>query len=117
MTRPRTPPPTSSAAITAPPAANARSPQAPHSAPVPKSLPCPICQTTFDPRASGGRCPVCGEQVVPAAAVTREVPGLSRLGRWLKSGGWRVVLVLLVVLYQIVLFIYLWHLFVVNHLL
>ncbi|HKS69784.1 MAG TPA: hypothetical protein VJQ45_05165 [Ktedonobacterales bacterium] len=75
---------------------------------VPKHLACPICATAFEPRASGGQCPVCGEQVVPAAAVTRQIPGVSPAMRWLADGGWRLVLVLLLAAYQIALLIFVW---------
>lgn len=74
----------------------------------PKSVTCPICATAFEPRASGGQCPVCGEQVVPAAAVMRQIPGVSPAMRWLADGGWRLVLVLLLAVYQIALLIFVW---------
>lgn len=80
-----------------------------HSQPrVPRHLTCPICATTFEPRASDGQCPVCGEQVAPAAAVTRQIPGVSPAMRWLADGGWRLVLVLLLAVYQIALLIFVW---------
>lgn len=80
-----------------------------HSQPrVPRHLACPICATTFEPRASGGQCPVCGEQVVQAAAVTRQIPGVSPSMRWLADGGWRLALVLLLAVYQIALLIFVW---------
>jgi hypothetical protein len=84
---------------------------------VPRSVTCPICATEFDPRDSAGQCPVCGEQVVPAELVTHDVPVLTPVGNWLKTGGWRLVLVVLVLAYQVGLFLWIWHAFVVNHLL
>lgn len=84
---------------------------------IPDRIACPICQTAFEPYAAGGRCPVCGEQVVPEDAVTREVPILTPVVRWLKQGGWRLVLLTLLILFQLVLLIGLWHQFAVAHLL
>jgi hypothetical protein len=72
---------------------------------IPKQLTCPVCQTSFGPRATAGKCPVCGEQVLPEADVARTVPYLTPAWIWLKAGGWRLVLVVAFVLYQIVLFI------------
>lgn len=83
---------------------------------VPREVACPICATQFDPRASGGRCPVCNEQVVPEADVTRTIPVLTPASKWLKAGGWRVVLLLVFVTYQLVLLIYLWATFASAHL-
>lgn len=82
----------------------------------PRRVCCPICETPFDPRATGGRCPVCDEQVVPAAAVTRALPVLSPAWAWVKTGGWRLVLLLIFVTYQLVLLIYLWATFANAHL-
>ncbi|MGE5334276.1 MAG: hypothetical protein ACM3N4_06210 [Nitrososphaerota archaeon] len=76
---------------------------------MPNEIICPICATHFDPRASGGRCPVCNEQVIPQAAVSRFVPMLTPAWAWLKAGGWRLALLVAFVLYQIGLFIYMWH--------
>lgn len=83
-------------------------PAAPRPSPLPREVSCPICKTTFAPRSSAGRCPVCGEQVLPAAAATREVPVLSPTGRFLAAGGWRAVLLVFLLLYEIALFIFLW---------
>ena len=84
---------------------------------VPSALTCPICATVFDPHDSAGTCPVCGEQVVAAALVTHDVAVLSPTARWLKDGGWRLVLVVLLLAYQVGLFVWIWHSFVANHLL
>jgi hypothetical protein len=84
---------------------------------VPDSATCPVCSTIFDPRDTGGTCPVCGEQVVPADLMAAKASVLSRVGRWLREGGWRVVLVVLLLLYQVILFIIVWHGFVVAHVL
>lgn len=71
---------------------------------VPKQVVCPVCGTSFEPRSTAGKCPVCGEQVVPTAATA--TPVVTPLVRWLADGGWRLLLVLLLVLYQIALFIW-----------
>lgn len=78
---------------------------------------CPVCATTFEPKASRGRCPVCNEQVVPEALVTPEIRGVTPAMRWLKEGGWRLVVLVLFILYQAGLLIYLWHSFADQHLL
>jgi hypothetical protein len=83
----------------------------------PGRMACPVCATGFDPRATAGRCPVCGEQVVPEAMVTRQVPVLTPTWAWLKSGGWRVALVLLVLMYQVALLGFVWHWLAAAHLL
>ncbi|GAC1451471.1 MAG: hypothetical protein PVSMB4_11330 [Ktedonobacterales bacterium] len=76
---------------------------------VPKQVTCPVCATPFDPRGTEGRCPVCGEQVVPAEEAARTVPVLSPASRWLfREGNWRLTAVMVLVVYQIVLFIVLW---------
>ena len=77
---------------------------------------CPVCGTHFEPRSNGGRCPVCNEQVVPEAAVRRIFPMLTPAWTWLKGGGWRLALLVAFVLYQIGLFIYLWHSLAESHL-
>ena len=84
---------------------------------VPTELTCPVCATTFAPRASGGRCPVCHEQVVPEELVTRHIRGVTPAMRWLKEGGWRLVVLAAFILYQAALLIYLWHSFSDQHLL
>jgi hypothetical protein len=76
---------------------------------------CPICDTVFDPRATSGRCPVCGEQVAPAALVTRAVPWLTPVWEWLKAGGWRVAVVGALVVYEIALFIIVWQRYAAAH--
>ncbi|HEX6540473.1 MAG TPA: hypothetical protein VF040_01855 [Ktedonobacterales bacterium] len=70
---------------------------------------CPVCGTHFDPHQSSGQCPVCGEQVVPESAVMRFIPMLTPAWLWLKGGGWRLALLVVFVLYQIGLFIFIWH--------
>ncbi len=95
------------AAIEEPAAPPGPSPALAHSR-VPKRVVCPICATAFEPRAGGGRCPVCGEQVVPAAAASRHIAGISPAVRWLGDGGWRLTLVLLLVAYELALFIFVW---------
>jgi hypothetical protein len=107
MTQPMTPP------VDAPDVATGM-PQAGRTAP-PKAVTCPVCATAFDPRASAGRCPVCGEQVMPAALVMRAVPGLTPAWAWVKAGGWRMVLVALVVIYEVVLLIVVWQRFAAAH--
>ena len=84
---------------------------------LPKRAVCPICATTFEPRASGGQCPVCGEQVVPVAAATRHMAGISPAAHWLADGGWRLTLVLLLVAYELGLFIFVWIQLAQKHLL
>lgn len=96
-------------AIATPSAASPTSPSATGGMPsMPREVTCPICETTFAPRGTAGKCPVCGEQVMPAATLTREISVLSPLGRWLAGGGWRAIVLVLLVLYQISLFVVLW---------
>lgn len=92
-------------------------PSSPSGQPVPTELTCPVCATTFAPKASGGRCPVCNEQVVPEAQVSRSIRGVTPAMRWLRAGGWRLVVLVLFILYQAALLIYLWHSFADQHLL
>lgn len=92
-------------------------PTAPSAPTVPTELTCPVCATTFAPRASGGRCPVCNEQVVPETLVTRDIRGVTPAMRWLREGGWRLVVLALFILYEAALLIYLWHSFADQHLL
>ena len=96
------------------PAGSQGTPQAKRSAP-PKEVACPVCATVFDPRATTGRCPVCGEQVVPSTLATRPLPGLTPAWAWVKAGGWRIVLVGLVVIYEVVLLIIVWQRFAAAH--
>lgn len=76
----------------------------PRTGSAPKQVVCPVCGTSFEPRSTAGQCPVCGEQVVPAAATATSI--ITPLTRWLADGGWRLLLVLLLVVYQIVLFVW-----------
>ena len=96
------------------PAGSQGAPQADKTA-SPKEVTCPVCATVFDPRATKGRCPVCGEEVVPATQVTRSMPGLTPAWAWVKAGGWRIVLVGLVVTYEVVLLIIVWQRFAAAH--
>ncbi len=92
-----------------PSATLAASPQAmstPKKPVIPNRVTCPICQTSFGPRATSGKCPVCGEQVLPEADVVRVVPGVTPALAWLKAGGWRLVLLVAFALYQLALFIF-----------
>lgn len=86
-----------------------------HTPAQPRQVTCPICATTFDPRATGGRCPVCGEQVVPEDMLRRDVPVLTPTWAWLKSGGWRAAVVLLVLAYQVALLAFVWHWLAAAH--
>lgn len=77
--------------------------------PVPHRVTCPICANEFEPHTNLGRCPVCGEQVIPEAAATRNIPLLSPASRWFFAhGNWRVLAVIALIVYQLVLFIALW---------
>ncbi|HLZ23248.1 MAG TPA: hypothetical protein VKQ30_14110 [Ktedonobacterales bacterium] len=96
------------------PVATAPAPPAPA---VRGELTCPVCATMFAPKASNGRCPVCNEQVVPAELVRREIRGLSPALRWFRAGGWRLVVLVLFILYQAALLIYLWRTFADQHVL
>jgi hypothetical protein len=49
--------------------------------------------------------------------LTRQVLVLTPTWAWLKSGGWRVALVLLVVVYQVALLGFVWHWLAAAHLL
>lgn len=76
---------------------------------MPQKVVCPICTTTFAPRRTRGRCPVCGEQVVPAADATHNLPVITPIGNWLfRDGNWRLAAVGALVLYQLIIFIILW---------
>ena len=76
---------------------------------IPHEVVCPICSTTFAPRRTRGRCPVCGEQVIPSADATRDLPVITPVANWLfRDGNWRLAAVGVLVLYQIILFIILW---------
>ncbi len=107
--------------MTQPITSNAAPPEDVESAPeqsqeaLPKEVTCPICATAFDPRATKGRCPVCGEQVAPTALATRAVPWLTPTWAWVKAGGWRLVLVALMVIYEVALFIIVWQRFAAAH--
>lgn len=86
-------------------------PAAPARVSLPKTVVCPVSGTVFNPRTTGGRCPVCGEQVVPAELVARANPatsiGNTRPGQWLfANGGWRVSALIVLVLYQLGLFLW-----------
>lgn len=70
---------------------------------------CPICGTTFAPRDTDGKCPICGEQVVRKGASGGAIPVLSPFMDWLRKGGnWKVVALAALILYQLILFIVLW---------
>lgn len=80
---------------------------------VPRTVICPVSGTVFNPRATGGRCPVCGEQVVPEELVRRSKIGTrladSRAGEWAgKEGNWKIVALIVLVLYQVGLFAWVW---------
>lgn len=113
MTEPLAP---GNAGVVAPPALPDTTPPPP-AAGIPKRVTCPICKTSYDPRASAGMCPVCGEQVVPAEMATRAIPVLTATGQWLRAGGWRLVLLVVFVLYEVLLFLGVWHQFSLAHLL
>lgn len=75
---------------------------------LPKTVVCPVSGTVFNPRATGGRCPVCGEQVVPEEQLGG-VTSLARSGsQWLGQGGWRLVALIAFILYQLGIFAALW---------
>jgi hypothetical protein len=76
---------------------------------VPKKVVCPVSGTIFNARTTGGRCPVCGEQVVPREALARAVPGVSSATTWLAGGGWRLVALIALIVYQLIAFGLLWH--------
>jgi hypothetical protein len=105
------------ATVVAPEQARARAVPPGDKPKIPRRVTCPICATEFGPRATAGRCPVCGEQVVPEDVVRRKVPVLTPTWTWLKSGGWRVVVVLIVVAYQVALLAFVWHWLAAAHLL
>jgi len=85
---------------------------------VPAKVTCPVCSTTFAPRATSGKCPVCGEQVVPQEALASSVPVVGPAIQWLvPRSGWRLSAVLVFVAYQIILFIVLWVYLATHHLL
>lgn len=89
----------------------AAAPGAPTRVSLPKTVVCPVSGTVFNPRTTGGRCPVCGEQVVPAELVARANPaasiGNTRAGQWLfANGGWRVSALIVLVLYQLGIFLW-----------
>jgi hypothetical protein len=96
------------AATSAPSVPAPSMPVAPKAA-VPRRVVCPVSGTVFNPRATGGRCPVCGEQVVPAALAARSLPVVSSAGAWLKGGGWRLAALIALLVYQLVIFLLLWH--------
>lgn len=76
---------------------------------LPKKIVCPVCATTFAPRRTSGRCPVCGEQVVPAEGASRALPVITPVTNWLfREGNWRLVAVGALIVYQLIIFIVLW---------
>lgn len=80
---------------------------------VPRKVVCPVSGTVFNPRQTGGKCPVCGEQVVPAELVTQSSVGGklagTRAGNWLgKDGNWRIAALIALVVYQLGLFAWVW---------
>jgi hypothetical protein len=78
---------------------------------VPKKVVCPVSGTVFNPRQTGGKCPVCGEQVVPAELVAQSSVGgklaKTSAGTWL-GGNWPLVALIVLVLYQLGLFAWVW---------
>jgi hypothetical protein len=76
---------------------------------IPRKVACPVCATTFAPRNTQGRCPVCGEQVFQADEVANAVPVIGPSSKWLfQEGNWRLMAVATLVVYQLILFIVLW---------
>lgn len=80
---------------------------------VPRTVVCPVSGTVFNPRQTGGKCPVCGEQVVPAELVAQSSVGGKLAGArtfsWLgKDGNWRIVALIALVAYQLGLFAWVW---------
>lgn len=70
---------------------------------------CPVCGTTFAPRDSDGKCPICGEQVISPDQISGGIPLITPVGRWILQGdNWRLAAVVALVVYQIILFIALW---------
>lgn len=78
----------------------------------PKTVVCPVCATSFSVRGNGGKCPVCGEQVLPRELAVANIPVASPASAWLRDGGWRIVALIALVLYQLVLFGLLVHHFI-----
>lgn len=75
----------------------------------PKTLTCPICGTTFSRRANAGKCPVCGEQVEAPEAAARAIPVITPLSKRLfQDGNWRIVALIVLILYEIALGALLW---------
>ncbi len=108
-TEPVTPPDAAAAGLGAEPSAASDAPPiAPAKRRVPRKVVCPVSGTVFNPRATGGRCPVCGEQVVPAAEVGGAVPLAGSASQWLGQGGWRLVALIMFILYQLGIFAALW---------
>jgi hypothetical protein len=74
-----------------------------------KRATCPVCGTTFAPRDSAGKCPVCGEQVMRQGQADGRIPIISPAWQWLRQGGnWRLAAVAGLIVYQLILFIVLW---------
>lgn len=70
---------------------------------------CHVCGTTFKPKETDGKCPVCGEQVVRPGATQGGMPLVSPFLTWLRGkGNWRIAALAILVVYEIVLFIVLW---------
>lgn len=99
--------PTYTRSITSTPAAT-DDPDAPGSGMVNRAT-CPVCRTTFAPRDTDGKCPVCGERVEHQGASGSAIPMLSPFLGWIRKGGnWKVVALAALILYQLIVFIVLW---------
>jgi hypothetical protein len=55
--------------------------------------------------------------VVPREQVVRVIPVVTPVRAYLAAGGWRLVLLVLLMVYQVAMFIYLWHWLATQHLL
>lgn len=97
----------------APAGANGAAPRSAPKVAVPRKVVCPVSGTVFNPRTTGGKCPVCGEQVVPAELVASASVGgklaETPVGAWVaKDGNWKLVALIVLVLYQVGLFAWVW---------
>lgn len=70
---------------------------------------CPVCATTFAPRDTQGKCPVCGEQVVRGFQAGGDIPVISPALEWVRKGGnWKIAAIGALILYQIIMLVVLW---------